>query len=472
MSASPCPACRGRAAEARGARRPRGRPRDRHARRRCTLEDAKAFFDNLKPTARELEIAGKILKEIRDRLGFLNDVGIGYLSLDRASATLSGGEAQRIRLATQIGSEAHGRPLRPRRAVDRPPRSATTASSSTRSSRCAISGTRSSSSSTTRRRSGSRTASWTSARAPASTAARSSARARADELVEVPALAHGQVPLAASSTIAVPARRASRARARRSTVRRRARRTTSRTSTSKFPLGVFTAVTGVSGSGKSTLVNDILYRAAARRFYEAGDRPGAHREDRRARAPRQGHRHRPVADRAHAALEPGHVHERLQPDPRAHAAGAGGADARLRPGPLLVQREGRPLRELRRRRTDRDRDALPPRHLRHVRRVRRQALQPRDARGHATRVSTSPTSSRSRPSRRRRSSRTSRASRRSLDTLNDVGPRVHPARPARDDALGRRGPARQARARARAARHRAGRSTSSTSPRRASTSTT
>jgi excinuclease ABC subunit A len=69
-----------------------------------TLEDAQAFFTKLKPTPREMEIAGKILKEIRDRLGFLNDVGIGYLSLSRASATLSGGEAQRIRLASQIGS--------------------------------------------------------------------------------------------------------------------------------------------------------------------------------------------------------------------------------------------------------------------------------------------------------------------------------------------------------------------------------
>src|SRR5213078_2274757 len=53
-------------------------------------------------------IAGKILKEVRDRLGFLNAVGVGYLMLDRNAASLSGGEGQRIRLATQIGSKLMG----------------------------------------------------------------------------------------------------------------------------------------------------------------------------------------------------------------------------------------------------------------------------------------------------------------------------------------------------------------------------
>ncbi len=121
MSASPCPDCKGRRLKPEALSvLVDGRSIDTLT--ALTLEDAQAFFTKLRPTAREMEIAGKILKEIRDRLGFLNDVGIGYLSLARASATLSGGEAQRIRLATQIGSEAHGRPLRPRRAVDRPPR--------------------------------------------------------------------------------------------------------------------------------------------------------------------------------------------------------------------------------------------------------------------------------------------------------------------------------------------------------------
>jgi excinuclease ABC subunit A len=71
---------------------------------RLSVRAAAEFFLNLKFTDRELVIAHRILKEIRERLGFLVNVGLDYLTLDRAAATLSGGEGQRIRLATQIGS--------------------------------------------------------------------------------------------------------------------------------------------------------------------------------------------------------------------------------------------------------------------------------------------------------------------------------------------------------------------------------
>src|SRR5437667_470246 len=72
------------------------------------LRDAGEFFRTITLTPREEQIAGKILKEVRDRLGFLNAVGVGYLTLDRNAATLSGGEGQRIWLATQIGSKLMG----------------------------------------------------------------------------------------------------------------------------------------------------------------------------------------------------------------------------------------------------------------------------------------------------------------------------------------------------------------------------
>jgi excinuclease ABC subunit A len=72
------------------------------------VKEALSFFDALRPSRRELEIARQIVKEIKDRLGFMVNVGLEYLTLDRSAVTLSGGEAQRIRLATQIGSSLSG----------------------------------------------------------------------------------------------------------------------------------------------------------------------------------------------------------------------------------------------------------------------------------------------------------------------------------------------------------------------------
>jgi len=73
-----------------------------------SVKDAKKFFAGLKLSKRDRTIAHQIMKELRDRLGFLSNVGLDYLTLDRAASTLSGGEAQRIRLATQIGSRLVG----------------------------------------------------------------------------------------------------------------------------------------------------------------------------------------------------------------------------------------------------------------------------------------------------------------------------------------------------------------------------
>ncbi len=75
---------------------------------RMSIKQSQQFFDNLKLNRREARIAQQVLKELRQRLGFMVNVGLDYLTLDRAASTLSGGEAQRIRLATQIGSRLTG----------------------------------------------------------------------------------------------------------------------------------------------------------------------------------------------------------------------------------------------------------------------------------------------------------------------------------------------------------------------------
>ncbi|MCF6179593.1 MAG: excinuclease ABC subunit UvrA [Geopsychrobacter sp.] len=107
MSIIPCPSCKGA----------RLRPESLHVRiaqqniqQVCAMSiaEATAFFCDLRLPAKQAEIARRILKELRERLGFLSHVGLDYLSLDRASGTLSGGEGQRIRLATQIGSSLMG----------------------------------------------------------------------------------------------------------------------------------------------------------------------------------------------------------------------------------------------------------------------------------------------------------------------------------------------------------------------------
>ncbi len=107
MSVIPCPTCEGA----------RLRPESLHVtvaekniRDACAMSiaDAEQFFTSLELPAKQAEIARRVLKEIRERLSFLSHVGLGYLSLDRSSGTLSGGEGQRIRLATQIGSSLMG----------------------------------------------------------------------------------------------------------------------------------------------------------------------------------------------------------------------------------------------------------------------------------------------------------------------------------------------------------------------------
>jgi excinuclease ABC subunit A len=272
MSASPCPACKGRRLKPEAlAVLVDGRAIDTLT--ALTLEDAQAFFGKLKLTARELEIAGKILKEIRDRLGFLNDVGIGYLSLARASATLSGGEAQRIRLATQIGSKLMGvlyvldEPSIGLHAKDNRKLIDTLVAMRDLGNTVVV---------VEHDEETIRFADHVVDLGPGAGihGGEIVGEGRADELVKFPRSLTGKY-LSGELSIEVPARR--RAGTGKLLTVAGATENNLKNITVKFPLGVFTAVTGVSGSGKSTLVNDILYRAAARTFYESTEKPGAHR---------------------------------------------------------------------------------------------------------------------------------------------------------------------------------------------------
>jgi excinuclease ABC subunit A len=237
-----------------------------------TLEEAKAFFDAHRPTAREREIAGKILKEIVDRLGFLNDVGIGYLSLGRAAASLSGGEAQRIRLATQIGSRLMGvlyvldepsiglHPRDNRKLIE------TLVSMRDLGNTVVV---------VEHDEETIRSADHVVDLGPGAGihGGEIVGEGKADDLVRFERSLTGKY-LSGALRVDVPRDR--RRPTGKDIVVSGARENNLKGVTSRFPVGLFTAVTGVSGSGKSTLVNEILYKAAARTLNAASDRPGAH----------------------------------------------------------------------------------------------------------------------------------------------------------------------------------------------------
>ena len=107
MSLRPCPVCKGARLKPEVLAVTVGK-RSIHDFSQQSVNAALEFLDQLDLTATEEVIGHRIVKEIRERLTFLDDVGVGYLTLDRAAATLSGGEAQRLRLATQIGSQLVG----------------------------------------------------------------------------------------------------------------------------------------------------------------------------------------------------------------------------------------------------------------------------------------------------------------------------------------------------------------------------
>jgi excinuclease ABC subunit A len=241
-----------------------------------SVDAAERFFSTLALTDFQTMVVGEVVREIRARLGFLRNVGLGYLTLDRESGTLSGGEAQRIRLATQIGAGLVGVLY----ILDEP--SIGLHQRDNERLLKTLEGLRDLGNSvivvehdeeTIRRadyvidigpgagvRGGEVVAAGTVAEVEASTRSLTGQYLRGDLAIPVPK--KRIAPCKEKGWIEVIG----------------ARENNLKNLDVRFPLGTLTCVTGVSGSGKSTLVDDILRRALSQQMNGAKERPGAHRE--------------------------------------------------------------------------------------------------------------------------------------------------------------------------------------------------
>mgnify|MGYP004568968895 CR=1 FL=1 len=238
-----------------------------------TIREADEFLEKIELTPRELKIANQILKEIHARLNFLLNVGLDYLTLSRSAGTLSGGEAQRIRLATQIGSGLQGVLY----VLDEP------------------------SIGLHQRDNNRLLATLKKLRDLGNTlivvehdedtmyaadniidigpgaganGGRVVAQGTAKEIMQVPESITGQY-LSRRKYIPVPAKR--RPGNGKFIEIIGAKENNLKNIDVRFPLGTLTLVTGVSGSGKSTLVNEILYKGIASKLYRVKGKPGKHK---------------------------------------------------------------------------------------------------------------------------------------------------------------------------------------------------
>ncbi len=277
MVAGPCPACEGRRL------RPESLAVTVHGLNigqvvERSVVDSLAFFETVPVRSAghpglDPGIAGPILKEVRERLRFLVDVGLDYLTLNRSAESLSGGEAQRIRLATQIGSRLvgvlyildepsiglhqrdNGRLLDTLKQLRDLGNTVIVVEHDEETIR---------------------EADYLIDLGPGAGkhGGEVIAAGSVDDVINTPASITGQY-LRGTRRIDVPRHRRPRDAARLLTVHG-AREHNLRDVTAEFPLGLFVAVTGVSGSGKSTLVSDILQRTLSRHFFRARVLPGAH----------------------------------------------------------------------------------------------------------------------------------------------------------------------------------------------------
>ena len=236
-----------------------------------SVRDARDFFDHLQLTEKETLIASQILKEIRARLGFLSNVGLGYLTLSRAAGTLSGGEAQRIRLATQIGSGLVGVLY----ILDEP--SIGLHQRDNRRLLDSLKGLRDLGNTLIVVEHDEETmldADWIIDVGPGAGihGGEIVACGTPRQIMDDPNSLTGQY-LSGRKKVPVPAGR--RAPAGWLTVRG-ARENNLKNIDVRFPLGVITCVTGVSGSGKSSLVNGIVYKSLSRTLNRSKQRAGDH----------------------------------------------------------------------------------------------------------------------------------------------------------------------------------------------------
>jgi excinuclease ABC subunit A len=267
-----CPACRGRRLRPESlAVRVKGRTIAEYV--ELPISKALEVFDAFELTEREALIAGRVLREIRERLRFLHDVGVGYLTLDRSAATLSGGEGQRIRLATQIGANLTGVLY----VLDEP--SIGLHQRDNRKLLSALARLRDLGNTVIvveHDEETIRTADYVVDLGPGAGEHGGAVifQGRPEELVSN---SHGSLTAAyLRGERSVPTPKTRRPVLKGELVIRGARANNLKNIDVAIPLGTLTAVTGVSGSGKSTLVNDILYRALAKALYRAAAEPGPH----------------------------------------------------------------------------------------------------------------------------------------------------------------------------------------------------